>query len=44
MKRVFSTGPKLITGLMLLLVTGVVMAQKHYSGNLCQRGRHSFRL
>ncbi len=27
MKRVFSTGPKLITGLMLLLVTGVVMAK-----------------
>lgn len=27
MKRVFSTGPKLITGLMLVLVTGAVMAQ-----------------
>jgi len=27
MKRVFSTGPKLITGLMLLLVTGAVMAK-----------------
>ena len=27
MKRVFSTGSKLVTGLMLLLVTGAVMAQ-----------------
>ena len=38
MKRVFSTGPKLITGLMLLLVTGVVMAQNTIPATYVKEG------
>jgi hypothetical protein len=38
MKRVFSTGPKLIAGLMLLLVTGVVMAQNTIPATYIKEG------
>ncbi len=38
MKRVFSTGPKLIAGLMLLLVTGVVMAQNTIPATYVKEG------
>lgn len=38
MKRVFSTGPKLITGLMLLLVTGVVMAKNTIPATYVKEG------
>ena len=38
MKRVFSTGPKLITGLMLLLVTGAVMAKNTIPATYVKEG------
>jgi len=38
MKRVFSTGPKLITGLMLLLVTGALMAQNTIPATYVKEG------
>ena len=38
MKRIFSTGPKLITGLMLLLVTGAVMAQNSIPATYVKEG------
>jgi hypothetical protein len=38
MKRVFSTGPKLITGLLLLLVTGAVMAKNTIPATYVKEG------
>ena len=38
MKRVFSTGSKLVTGLMLLLVTGAVMAQNSIPATYVKEG------
>ena len=38
MKRVFSTGPMLITGLMLLLVTGAVMAKNTIPATYVKEG------
>ena len=38
MKRVFSTGPKLITGLMLLLVSGAVMAKNTIPATYVKEG------
>jgi hypothetical protein len=38
MKRVFSTGPKLITGLMLLLVAGAVMAKNTIPATYVKEG------